>query len=902
MRNMLKKAVVILLCLCATLSLPLTVLAEETEDAETGTVLRILRKQQFLDLAENCRLDSFSRDLTVVLLTDIDLSNVDFSGIPIFCGTFDGGGHTISGLSVAEDGSNMGLFRYVDSTAVIQNLAVSGDVSPGGSRCAVGGIAGHNAGTIQNCSFSGSVSGADNVGGITGINAVSGIVEGCRVSGSLTGNHRVGGMVGDNLGVIRSCSNRAEVNTTAEENEVDISDITLDTLTGTESASTVTDIGGIAGSSSGVIRDCKNWGNVGYQHMGYNIGGIAGTQTGYVYKCENFARIFGRKEVGGIVGQMEPTTFIEYTQDTLQILQSQLNTLSKLTNQAVSSVQNSTSDMFTQVDNLYCSIQDARDAVDSLRPDWENPSLPDWDSIEAAKNNLSGSLADVKTSLYGMVDSTHNSMDSLSRTLRSISGQVSAMSATIGSASQNLGGAITDISDQDTETILTGKVENCANSGSVLGDLNAGGIVGAVALENDLDPEDDLQVTGNSSLNFDTQLRAVILGCRNSGSVTVKRQNAGGIVGWLAMGLSKNCLSTGSIDGANADYVGGVAGKSSGYIRFCSAKSAITGSAYVGGIAGKGVTVTDCRSMVQLTGNEKTGAILGLREEPAGYLEEEKDNGGEEQTQSIAGNYYWIVGSDIGGIDGVSYSGCAQPLAQEEFCQLEGLDPVFRTISVRFVYEDGTVRTLSLAPGQALSQDRIPTLPEKKGYVSYWENLCETNLTDIRFDITFRAVYDTEKKTVQSDTLRENGLPIVLAQGQFSGDTPISLTEMDKGPAPQAGDNFLEGYAFTLPAGSADTLRYLPETELQSLRLLVQDADRSWREVPFTRDGRYLVFAIQDGDQGFCLVRTSEGTPWMPCAVCAGAAAVVLIAPVLLIHRRKKQAKKPAETPQNGNT
>ena len=68
--------------------------------------------------------------------------------------------------------------------------------------------------------------------------------------------------------------------------------------------------------------------------MGYNVGGIAGTQTGYLYKCENFAQVYGRKEVGGIVGQMEPTTFIEYTEDTMQILQSQLGTVSNLTGQA----------------------------------------------------------------------------------------------------------------------------------------------------------------------------------------------------------------------------------------------------------------------------------------------------------------------------------------------------------------------------------------------------------------------------------------------------------------------------------------------------------------------------------------------------------------------------------------
>ena len=93
MRNLIKRISALLLCLLLVLSLPVTALAEEAKDtdeaaaAEEGTTLRILRQKQFLDFAENCRLDSYSRNLSVVLLTDIDLTGVDFSGIPIFCGT-----------------------------------------------------------------------------------------------------------------------------------------------------------------------------------------------------------------------------------------------------------------------------------------------------------------------------------------------------------------------------------------------------------------------------------------------------------------------------------------------------------------------------------------------------------------------------------------------------------------------------------------------------------------------------------------------------------------------------------------------------------------------------------------------------------------------------------------------
>ena len=898
MRNLLKRISALLLCLLLVLSLPVTALAEEAQDSEEGTTLRIARRQQFLDFAENCRLDSYSRNLSVILLTDIDLTGVDFSGIPIFCGNFDGNGHTVSGLSITRDGSNMGLFRYVDASGVIQNLTVSGKVTPDGSRSAVGGIAGHNAGKIQNCFFDGTVSGSDDVGGIAGINAITGIIDGCHSKGVITGDHRVGGVVGNNLGVVRSCNNRSGVNTTAEENQIKLSDISLETITGSESVSAVTDIGGIAGTSSGVIRQSKNRGNVGYQHMGYNVGGIAGTQTGYLYKCENFAQVYGRKEVGGIVGQMEPTTFIEYTEDTMQILQSQLGTVSNLTGQAFSTIQDGNSDMGVQVDDLYNSLVDAKDALDTLLPNGDDPYPPDRDTIDAAINNANSSLAAAGSSLYAIMDSVNDTADSLSRIMRSIAGQISAMSATVGSASQNLGGTIEDISDRDTAEILSGKVEKCTNSGAVLGDLNAGGVVGAIAYENRLDPENDLQIGGDNSMNFDTQLRAVILGCENSGSVTAKRQNVGGIVGWMALGLTKDCLSTCSIDAEDANYVGGVAGRSDGYVRRCSAKSAITGNAYVGGIAGEGLTVTDCRSMVQLTGSEKAGAILGFKGEHSGFLKSDSDDTDETEEDTVTGNYYLTVGSDIGAIDGVSYADSAQPLEHDDFVELEGLDPIFKVISVRFIYDDGMMHTVTLAPGEALSPDSIPKLPEKAGYVGRWDGLADADLSDIRFDVSFPAVYTAEWETVQSEPLGESKLPTLLAQGQFSDNTPIQLTQMTKGPAPGVHDKFLEGYAFTLPTGTADTLRYLPETEQKNVRVMVKGADGSWREVSHTQDGSYLVFAIEDGDESFCLIGSmKKSVSWLPIIGAGGAAVVALLVVILLVHHRRKKKAVKSETP-----
>ena len=181
---------------------------------DEDTTLRIISLEGFLNFAKNCRLDSYSRNLTVILCSDIDLSGSDFTSIPIFCGTFEGKGHKISGLNLNHPGSATGLFRHLSDTATVKDLHVSGSVNPGGSGTAAGGLAGTNEGTIQGCSFEGTVSGTDSIGGLVGTNLLSGLIENCTVRGNVHGNHFVGGIAGDNFGVIRSCANYAQVNTT----------------------------------------------------------------------------------------------------------------------------------------------------------------------------------------------------------------------------------------------------------------------------------------------------------------------------------------------------------------------------------------------------------------------------------------------------------------------------------------------------------------------------------------------------------------------------------------------------------------------------------------------------------------------------------------------------------------
>lgn len=890
MNSRIRKFIGLLLGVCFLLCGIFPVYGEE-EAADPARELHISNEEELLAFAQHCRLDSYSQDLIVYLDADIHITDADFTGIPIFCGTLYGNRHTISGFSLTQDGSVQGFFRYLTETAHIHNLILRGNVLPQGSRKTIGGLAGTNAGTIERCSFEGQVAGNDRVGGLVGTNTVTGVIETCCTSGSIQGNHFVGGVTGENYGTVRNSINMAKVNITVKDNQVDLSDVTMESLSGTESANTVTDLGGIAGTSSGVIRDCENRAAVGYSHIGYNIGGIVGSQQGYVTTCKNFGDISGRKDVGGIVGQMEPVSKIEYTIDTLQILQEQLASTSDLATQASFNAQNSASAIGGQISVLHDQAEIAKDAVNQLIPDPDHPELPDADRILAAKNTLTGSIDSMQGAMQEISSTTQNAASVLSQDIQNIANQLHSMTQTINNASEYLGGNFQDVSDTDTSEDLTGKLEQCVNSGSVTADLNAGGIAGAIALENDLDPEDDWKIIGDQSLNFESELRAVILDCKNTAAVTVKKRNAGGIAGKMSLGLVKGCANTGTLLAENAEYVGGIAGVSTGYLRNNSAKCELYGTVYVGGIAGSGRIATDCASMVSIhDGTEKLGAILGIVE--SGRFDSE---------QQVQNNFYLAAEQDCGGIDGISYAGSAEPLPPEQFfARSEGTD-IFSKATVTFLFEDGSYRTRSVSPGEGLNPSQIPAIPEKAGYTAEWENLEDTDLSSLYFDLTFRPVYTPCQVTIQSDTLRDDSIPLLLAQGEFPQAETFQLEPMETLPVLPEPQKALEGW--TIPQFSQDTdtqLRFAfpKEQKADSLKLLVQDQDGTWRETDFQVSGSYLVFSVHPSENAFCLVHNPSQIPWWVYAGAGVFLAAIVVTVIVVAKKKRKKRKAPKETDQ----
>ena len=141
-------------------------------------------------------------DINITLDTYIDLTGKDWTPIGTdydnsYKGTFDGGGHTITGLTFTTNDEYAGLFGWLNRAGTVKNVVMEGvqitsNQIYGGS---IGGVVGYSWGTIENCSVSGSVSGTVYVGGVVGAQ-IGGSITGCSSSATVKGTVDVGGVAG----------------------------------------------------------------------------------------------------------------------------------------------------------------------------------------------------------------------------------------------------------------------------------------------------------------------------------------------------------------------------------------------------------------------------------------------------------------------------------------------------------------------------------------------------------------------------------------------------------------------------------------------------------------------------------------------------------------------------------
>ena len=240
-------------------------------------------------------------DINITLDKNIDLTGKDWTPIGTgvlnsYKGTFDGGGHTITGLTVTTNDENVGLFGYLNRAGTVKNVVMEGiqitnNQINGGS---IGGVVGFSwGGTIENCSVSGSVSGTVFVGGVVGAQ-LYGSITGCSSSATVKGMVDVGGVVGQTNGNTTLTACYATGNVTLEiDPEKNIAGGSLvgfnggssllacyatGNVTSTGSSTGKVHIGGFLGDNYTTVTACY-WKNNHEQGIGYNEESIAPEAT-----------------------------------------------------------------------------------------------------------------------------------------------------------------------------------------------------------------------------------------------------------------------------------------------------------------------------------------------------------------------------------------------------------------------------------------------------------------------------------------------------------------------------------------------------------------------------------------------------------------------------------------------
>ena len=236
-------------------------------------------------------------DINITLDTDIDLTGKDWTPIGTdydnsYKGTFDGGGHTITGLTFTTNDEYAGLFGWLNRAGTVKNVVMEGvqitsNQIYGGS---IGGVVGSGWGTIENCSVSGSVSGTVYVGGVVGVQ-IGGSITGCSSSATVKGTVDVGGVAGqtNSSATLTACYATGNV--------------TLEIAPKKNIAG-----GGLVGMNAGSsLLACYATGNVtstgsstGYVHIGGFLGDNYNTTVTACYWKNNHEQGIGYKKAGTV--------------------------------------------------------------------------------------------------------------------------------------------------------------------------------------------------------------------------------------------------------------------------------------------------------------------------------------------------------------------------------------------------------------------------------------------------------------------------------------------------------------------------------------------------------------------------------------------------------------------------
>lgn len=509
-------------------------------------------------------------------------------------------------------------------------------------------------------------------------------------------------------------------------------------------------------------------------------------------------------------------------------------------------------------DHFSSDLQEDLDAVnqkaDAIRDLLKTYTDTLGDKAQSALDDIDGELTAIQDRVDSMTQAAGADNDALHATSQAIFDDMEAVRQAISGLGKEPELTVTDLTDEIDQG--PGLVKGCTASGTVQGDTNVGGIVGTVSTELGDDPEATFDL-GDLKLMSDVYatLRAVVRDCRFDGDVTVKNECGGGVAGRCEAGAIVDCAARGTVE-TGGDYCGGIAGRTKGKVIRCAALTDLTGQSWLGGVAGLGQDITDCRTMVRADSDgEYQGAIAGQAE------------------GTLTGNRYLM--EDLAGLDGVDYAQTAQGLDFDAFSQLDYIPADFLTFSYRFEVNGQTVAEIPFQYGDDLDTSLVPEAPKQGEEYGQWPQF---PTQDLRRSMVLSVQFTTPTSTLAD----QDGVAQLLVEGTFSPDASLTVDQEELPDQKVEGYTSRSAWSYTVTGSQSDTITVRLRAEGVEKPAAAVYQDGSWQRVDSTLDGSYLVF--QAPTQGQVLLLEEQQLPLLTVGLIGGGTIVLLLAGFFL-HR-----------------
>ena len=509
-------------------------------------------------------------------------------------------------------------------------------------------------------------------------------------------------------------------------------------------------------------------------------------------------------------------------------------------------------------DHFSSDLQEDLDAVnqkaDAIRDLLKTYTDTLGDKAQSALDDIDGELTAIQDRVDSMTQAAGADNDALHATSQAIFDDMEAVRQAISGLGKEPELTVTDLTDEIDQG--PGLVKGCTASGTVQGDSNVGGIVGTVSTELGDDPEATFDL-GDLKLMSDVYatLRAVVRDCRFDGDVTVKNECGGGVAGRCEAGTIVDCAARGTVE-TGGDYCGGIAGRTRGKVIRCAALTDLTGQSWLGGVAGLGQDITDCRTMVRADSDgEYQGAIAGQAE------------------GTLTGNRYLM--EDLAGLDGVDYAQTAQGLDFDAFSQLDYIPADFLTFSYRFEVNGQTVAEIPFQYGDDLDTSLVPEAPKQGEEYGQWPQF---PTQDLRRSMVLSVQFTTPTSTLAD----QDGVAQLLVEGTFSPDASLTVDQEELPDQKVEGYTSRSAWSYTVTGSQSDTITVRLRAEGVEKPAAAVYQDGRWQRVDSTLDGSYLVF--QAPTQGRVLLLEEQQLPLLTVGLIGGGTIVLLLAGFFL-HR-----------------